>query len=34
MNTGKIVLLGFWERGAQNRGKERHLVDPAASQWA
>ncbi len=19
--------LGFWERGAQNRGKERHLVD-------
>src|SRR5262249_49144237 len=20
--------LGFWERGAQNRGKERHLVDP------
>jgi len=21
-------LLGFWERGAQNRGKERHLVDP------
>ena len=20
--------LGFWQRGAQNRGKERHLVDP------
>jgi len=19
--------LGFWQRGAQNRGKERHLVD-------
>ncbi len=25
--AGPQSSLGFWERGAQNRGKERHLVD-------